>query len=679
MATTVGTSTSSTSGTLSASGIGSGLDVNGIVSSLMAVENKALTALDTREASFKAKISAYGTVKSALARFQSALAALTRPGSLAAVNATSSAPASFTANAGAGAVAGTYAVTVSELAQAHKLASEGFSSTSDVVGTGTLTFEAGMFASGAFTPGAAGAKTVTIPAGRQTLAGIRDAVNAANVGVTATVVNDGSAAGNRLVFTSASTGAASSLRVSVTDDDGNGTDASGLSRLAYDPAAGAGQGRNLTQKVAAQDAKLVVDGIDITKPGNVVTDAIEGVTLTLLAPSTGAATLAVAADSAAPGKAVQDFAAAYNTLNATLRSLTKYDPTNRQASALTGDAGVRAIQTRLTSILTSAVPGLGAGAANTLGQAGLSLAADGSLTVDATKLAAAAASATGIGRLFAAIGAATDSLVAVAGTGASTVPGTYGVTVTQLATRGTLTGSSAASLTITAGVDDALDVTVDGVTASVTLPAGTYASADVLAAAVASRINGAPALATAGSRVGVAAAQGILTLTSERFGSASKITLAGTAAAALVGGAPVAATGTDVAGMIGGVAATGSGRTLRGAAGSPTEGLALTVSGGALGARGNVTFSRGYADSLDTALRDVLSSTGVMASATDGLNRSITDLASRRTALSRRLAQVEAQYRTQFTALDSTLSRMNATSTYLSQQLASLPKISGDR
>jgi flagellar hook-associated protein 2 len=678
MTITLAASSTSNTGTLSAAGVGSGLDVNSIVTQLMTVENQPLTALDQKTASFQTKISAYGSLSAALSQFQSSLSALKQPATFGALTAQSSDTSTVSTSIGTGAVAGTYSVQVTQLAQAAKLASAGFAATTDTAGTGTLTFQTGTFAAGVFTPaGTSGAKTVTIAAGNQTVAGIRDAVNAAGIGITATIVNDGSASGNHLVFTSTASGAANSLKVTVADADGSNANTTGLSALAFDPAAVVGSGRNMTQQVAAQDAKLVIDGIPISKPSNVTTDAIEGVTINAVALTTGTGTtLTVAADASGATKAVQAFVSAYNALNTTLRGLTKYDPTTKTASTLTGDSTVRTIQSRFSAILGSSVPGLAVGSTmNTLSQAGITMKTDGSLALDSTKLTAAVNGSSGIAQLFAAFGQATDSQIAVANTGTATLPGTYAVNVTSLATRGNNVGSAAAGLTITAGVNDQLDVTVDGLTATVTLGAGTYASASALAAEVQSRINGSSTIASGGSSVIVAANTGVLTTTSARFGSASNVSFGGSAATTLFGATPASTAGLDVVGTIDGVAASGSGQTLHGATGTATDGLALTIAGGALGARGSVTFSQGYAYSMDTALNGFLATDGLVASSTDGLNRSIADIATQRASLAARLVTVEANYRAQFTALDSMIASMNTTSTYLTQQLAALPKI----
>ena len=133
--------------------------------------------------------------------------------------------------------------------------------------------------------------------------------------------------------------------------------------------------------------------------------------------------------------------------------------------------------------------------------------------------------------------------------------------------------------------------------------------------------------------------------------------------------------GLDVAGTIGGVPGGGSGQTLTGPSGSAVDGLKLLINGGATGARGGVTFSRGYASQLDTTITQLIGTNGIVAASTDGANRSVDDIDAQRASFSAHLTVVEAQYRAQFTALDTLISSMNSTSTFLTQQLASLPKI----
>ena len=661
----------SSSGSLATPGLGSGLDVTSIVNKLMAVESQPLTRLATQEASFQARISAYGTLKSGLAALQSALSGLTSTSTMKTISASIADATIGNATAGSTAVPGSYSLKVNLLAQAHKVASAGFASTSDTVGTGTLTFAFGTFAAGTFTANAdAPAKTVTIAAGQDSLAGIRDAVNAAGIGVTATIVNDGSASANRLVFTSTATGAANSLKITVADADAGHADLAGLSQLAYDPAALVVGG--MAEKVAAQNASLVIDGIPVSKASNNIADAIQGVTLNLVKASPDTTTtLTVASDTSGISKSVQAFAKAYNDLATAIGTATRYDVATKKAAVLTGDSAPRIIQSQLRAIVGTSLTGAGF-SLRTLSQVGVSFKADGTLAVDTAKLSAAVTSdAAGVGKLFAAVGSASDSLVSVTATGSKATPGSYALNLTQVASQGKAVGNALAGLTITAGVNDTLAVNVDGTSASVTLAAGTYTTAAALAAEVQSKVNGAAAMGTAGAKVSVTESAGVLTFASARYGSSSTVSLSGNGAVGLFG-TPAITAGVDVAGTIGGITATGSGQTLTGAAGSAVEGLQVLVSGGAVGARGEVVFSRGFASRLNDTLTSLLASDGVVNTSTNTANKQIESINDRREALQVRLEQVQANYLARFRMLDQLLSSMNSTSSYLTQQLDSL-------
>lgn len=664
---------------ITAAGAGSNLDVNGIVSQLMAAERTPLTLLQKRESDYQAKLSAYGTLKGALSAFQTAMQGLADPAKYHAVSASAADSSLLTAtgNSNGKAVPGSYSMEVQQLAQQQKIRSAGFTSTSSTVGSGTLTIQYGTYDNvlNAFTlNNAKPAQTITIEPSSNTLSGVRDAINAANVGVSATIVNDG--ASNKLVLTAKDTGAANSLKITVSDDDGSNLDAAGLSALAFEPTAGAGSGKNLTQVQAAQDAKLRIDGIDIVKSSNTITDAIEGVTLSLLKTNTGSpTTLNVSPDTAAAKTAVEAFVKSYNSINQTLSDLSAYNPGAKRGAILQGDSAAFSIQRGIRSALT-AMMGDGSGFTS-LSQIGVTLQKDGSLAVDSAKLQASMD--TGfeqIGRLFTIGGTSTDSLITYEGATDKTVAGNYAVTVTQLATRGSLSGSQAAGLTITAGVNDQLNFNVDGVAASITLADGIYDSADALAAEVQSKLNGFSGLTTEGISVSVFPSAGVLSIVSSRYGSASSVVLTGgNGAGNLLGASPVGATGMDVAGSINGVSATGSGQMLTAAGGGTAEGLRVAIHGGALGARGTVEFSRGYAERLSKAAEEFLATEGVIATRVDGLNASIKDLDRRQEDFSRRLETVEARYRAQFAALDAMLGSLTQTSQFLQQQLASLPTL----
>jgi len=176
--------------------------------------------------------------------------------------------------------------------------------------------------------------------------------------------------------------------------------------------------------------------------------------------------------------------------------------------------------------------------------------------------------------------------------------------------------------------------------------------------------------------VTIAASQsaGVLTLTSTRYGSASNVTITGGTASADLFGTPVETAGLDVAGTIGGAAATGTGQTLTGTA--EAMGLAIKIAGGATGDRGTVSYARGYAYQLEKLTAKMLETDSLIDGRMSGINSSIKDVGSRRTALITRLESVEKRLRAQFTALDTLMSRMQNTSSFLTQQLANLPKAS---
>ena len=620
--------------TLAAPGIGSGLDINAIVEKLMSVERKPLEQIAKQEATTQARISAFGSIKGALAAFQSAAAGVSTGSAFRATYAQVSDIAVLSASTSSDAASGRYAVEVSALAQSQKLASAGFAATTDAVGTGTITFEFGTTSGSAFTPDAAvGSRSVTIAAGQDSLAGVRDAINAAGGDVSASIVTD--ANGARLVLASDNAGAADSMRITVADDDGTAADASGLSRLAYDPTAAVGAGRNLTQAAAAQDASFKLNGLSLTSASNTVTGALEGVSLTLSRTNAGApTTVNVVRDATAATASVQKFVTAWNDATNTLRNLTAYDPSGRSTGQLQGDNAATGVLAQLRAVLGKSLTAL-TGSTTTLAQVGVSFQRDGTLALDQAKLRAAVNAAGGdIGALFAPSGKGSASTLSYVGKTTATTPGTYAVSVSQVATRGTLDGSDPAGLVIDAGVNDTLTIDVDGTSATVTLGAGTYASADALAAEVQTRLNGAAALSGAGISVAVTASGGVLSVASNRWGSTSSV-----------------------------ASASGNG----------AEGLRIDVAATATGAAGTMSFSRGYADQLATALDAILGAKGSIQGRVDSLNAQVKKIDDRTAAEQDRLAATEKRYRTQFTALASMLSRMSSTSSFLTSQLANLP------
>jgi flagellar hook-associated protein 2 len=362
---------------INASTTGATLDVPSLVSQLMAAERQPINKLNTKSASFQSQISALGLITSKVAAFQSAAQALgsSSSSSLLAFSATSSSTNILSATAGTTAVAGTYSLNVTALAQSQRLVATGQLSDTATITAGTsttVTFDFGTTAGAVFTPNGSGTKTVTIDSTNNTLQGIRDAINAAGIGVSATIVNDGSGTPYRLVLSSDNTGASNSLKI-TTDGAGNGVD----NLLAYDP----GGTIKMSQTVAAQNAAFDVNGIAITKSSNTITDAIQGVTLTLsgLTPPLTPATLTVVRDSAAVSTAASSFVTAYNDLYTSMKNSYAY----KSGSALTGDSTLRNLQTQMRDIASTAV---GSGNLTHLFDVGITFKADGTMQLDSAKL-----------------------------------------------------------------------------------------------------------------------------------------------------------------------------------------------------------------------------------------------------------------------------------------------------
>lgn len=355
---------------LTATGLGSGLDIDSMISQLMTVERRPITQLATREASYQAKLSAFGQLKSSLSALQNAANALKDASKFGATKATATADAGFSATSDTTAATGSFAIEVSQLATTQRVASNATAEFVPADGTTTpkaLEIEFGKVEGGAFS-GAGEVKTLEFTG--STLEELRDAINGGDMGVTASIIDNGNA--KQLVLAGKGSGAAQAFRIG------------GDVGLDYDPATPAGSA-SVSEVQAAQNAKLKVDGINIERSSNTVSDVLEGVTLTLT--KAGSGTLTVGQDTSAARSAIDAFVKAYNDANNTIKGLTNYDADNRKASALTGDSTARGAQTQIRSLVGGALNGLG----NTsrLSELGITVQKEGGLAIDSAKLDAA--------------------------------------------------------------------------------------------------------------------------------------------------------------------------------------------------------------------------------------------------------------------------------------------------
>lgn len=523
---------------------------------------------------------------------------------------------------------------------------------------------------------------IVIDSSNNSLAGIRDAINKGNFGVTASIVSDGStgtgATPNRLILTSTATGQNSTMKITLAGSGGDPADPDLAALLAYDPAGA----QNLSQKAAASNTKATVNGIDVTSSSTSIGGAITGVTINAV--KVGSSTLTVSKDTSSLTSSVNGFVKAYNELTTQMSALGGYNPETKVGGPLLGDPTLRTLQSSIRAQLSSTLTGLQGTKLSNLSQIGIAFQKDGTLALDSAKLQRAIDNNyNDIAGLFAAVGRSTDPDVTFVSSGTKTRAGDYALDITQLATRGVLQGSAAlppettiaAGTTWTVTLNDTVPANLAN-TQTVSIPAGTY-NPSQLATMLQSSINGVKEFSAAGATVSATVGDdGRLKLESTRYGSKSNITLAdatGSAVADLFGaGAPVK--GVDVAGTIGGFTATGDGQTLTGAPGAAVEGLKLTVAGNTTGPRGTFGFSQGYAYQLNTLAAGYLGSGGAISSRTTGLNKTVADITKQRDAFSARLVDIEARYRKQYSALDTMIASMNTTTSFLTQQLAAMAK-----
>jgi flagellar hook-associated protein 2 len=368
--------------TISSPGIGSGLDVNSIVTQLMAIEKQPLNALQTKQTTIQTTVSEYGKIKSAVSTLNDLAAKLAGTSAWQQTVGTSSSTAVAVSTSNS--APGTYSVEVQALASVQTIAMGTAVPATTTPGAGTLRIELGTWGAGqtSFTP-KSGATAVDVSiAATDTLADVRDKINAAGAGVTALVMTD--ASGSRLLIRSNASGAANAFRTS------------GVASLAFDPSAGVS---TMVQSQTAADAAATVNGLAVTSSSNTLTNIVDGLTLNFAAVTTDPVTVNVVADTDALKKTITDFAAAYTAVVKLIGTDTKYDASTKTGGILQGDSAAVGLQRQLRTMAGS-VSGASSVFAH-LSDAGLELQADGSMTVNASKLGSALGNLGELRKMFA--------------------------------------------------------------------------------------------------------------------------------------------------------------------------------------------------------------------------------------------------------------------------------------
>lgn len=674
---------------ITAQGLGSGLDISGLVNQLVAAERAGSDLqLSRQQSRYNSKFSALGTLKSAVSSFDSALSKVNDLSQYSKNTATTSNSGIVTTSANAEAVPGTYQFYTDQLASSHSLASPAVvDSDETAIGTGSITIRFGTtdYVSGTdtyngFTLNAdKSAATIDIDSSNNTLEGIMGAINDADIGVSASIVNDGT--GFRLLLSSDDTGLANSLEIAVDDDDLNDSDNSGLSMFAFNASA-----TNMDQTAEAADAQFRINGLSISNSTNVVTSAIPGVTLTLKNENESPATITVGQDIDSITSAIDTFLGGYNTFIKTANSLSAYDADKDIPSALLGDFTLRSIDGQISNILRGAIEGF-SGDVNSLAEVGISTASDGTLSIDKTKFQEVWDEyPNDVMSIFAALGAPTDADISFDSATSSTVTGNYAVNITTLASYGYHTGAAVlpdfgggGTLDIDADNDN-LTLEIDGIELEeITLTAGTYSTGHDLAEEMQVQINGTTAMRDANKTIAVTydSATDSFTITSGVIGSTSAVNVLAidtNSAAELGFSVADGVDGLDVEGTIDGVAANGAGDLLIAESGTDAEGLALRIAGDSTGSRGDVNFTRGISSQLEQLFVDLLDEEGALVERIDSYEDRLEAVEERKADMELRWEKVKDRYTRQFNALDTLMSQMQSTSTYLEGQLAALPK-----
>jgi flagellar hook-associated protein 2 len=650
--------------------INSRIDVGSIVDSLIEVDRAPVRSMQQQVTVLQSKATAYQTFNTKLSALSEKVnALLNRDGEaplltpyayedrlsesiFAKCGVKSSNEDAISATASSANDVGSYSITVSSLAQAKTMASAGFAdTTSTATGTGTLTIKTGSN----------DPVTVTITSSNCTLNGVCNAINNANAGVSATIINDGSSTPYRLLITANETGTANAF--TLTDN---------LS---------GGQALGLSQTQAATDAKFLINGASITKSSNEISDVISGVTFTLKNLASSPVVLRVERDVDSIVTSLKDFATAYNAVNSFIASQFSYNKSTESAGVLAGDATLRGVQGTLQNQIVQSIQNQFTTYGVT-GQVGLNFNRDGSLGLDETKLREALSNNfSAVAALFLGDGTPqgsvtpSDRRVSYSSKTAATQAGSYSVEINTLAQQASVVGNQALSALSS---DETLTITYGSATATVNL------LQDDAITAVLDKINSAfssQGMAVTASNDG----SDKIKISTNNYGSTETITVVsdrfdseGSTGFGLV---PIIANGTDIAGTIGGNAATGQGLVLTGATGQPEEGLSLNISQTTTGSYGTVTVASNTKgvegnsilynlfSALD-GITDPLS--GPITNAKSGLSSNISNLNDQISEYEDRLEVRKQILTAQFSQADQALRLMSVAQSSLSSQLSSL-------
>ncbi|MFK7819622.1 MAG: flagellar filament capping protein FliD [Planctomycetaceae bacterium] len=663
---------------LSIDGLVTGIDTASIIEGLTGIQQNQLDLLNSRRSSEVDRQTAFKGVEAGVLNLRSVANRLGRSqGSVFSTRQATSSSENLTATAASDAAVGVYSVTVNQLAQAHQIGSEGLSGATAEITQGTFSLRVG---SGETTD-------ITVDSSNNTLQGLADAINDADGGVQATIINDGTSGGSsyRLMLTSGQTGASNAITLT-----NNLADSAG-SAVKPDFSGPAIQ--------EATNAQLTLGSgpgaITVESETNTVEDVISGVTMQLSGADVDEAiSLTVSRNTETAATAVSDFVDAFNNVMEYIDDNSAYNVDTAQAGALLGNRSTLAIQDDLRRAVTDTVPGLNPNA-NRLSAIGISVSNSGRLVLNESRLNEVLSgrvpeiSDSDLSKLFSFSGDSSNANVRFLGGSTRTQDGTpVEVDITQAATQATATATNTlAALTTIDSSNNTFSIEVDGAAATVTLLDGDYTN-EALASLVQDALNSSTDLSGRSLAVGVEGGQ--LQITSETYGRASEIgALSGTALSALGFDGTESDQGQDVVGrfIVNGVEETaiGRGRLLTGDADNEYTGdlrISVTMTDAQVqsGVDAELNLTRGVGSRLDQLLGSLLDPTsGRIKTANDEFDAKIEDIdntiAKQNEIFEARRIQLEEE----FVALESAVQQLQSQGNFLAAQLgggsSSLPSL----
>ncbi|MDC3140868.1 flagellar filament capping protein FliD [Alphaproteobacteria bacterium] len=493
---------------------GSGLNITQIVDSLVEAEkipqeNAIQKKIDEKTTS----ISAIGEVKSTLSKLSTSLNTLVGKTSLA----VSSNSTSVTATISDPSKAKTLnsSITISALAAGQTLAFTGYSDTTSIVGTGSLTLERGDWSSGSFVASATTSSKTLSVSSTDTLASLRDNINALDYGVTASIVGIGDGSYN-LVLKSGE-GKENALRITATESPSG----SGLSNIDNTTTNGS------KQKIAGTDATIVVDGMTLKRSSNIITDLFEGYNVNLVSTTSTTANITSSVDENLATTNLENLVSAINTAKEVLNSKTFRGDASNEAGELSSDPVINNLKKQIDSLVRSPLAGFGANSLY-LSNLGIRTQKDGTLSLNTTILKNELKNnPTTMDAIFNSMYSSSSGLLTVSGgTNRAPEPGSYTFAMTAYVS-GAITGLASSDTTpgITAS-NNTIQITVDGTTSgTITVPSAEYSSEAALATAIQTAINSDTVMQAVGKTVVVTHTNGSYSIKSGTIGALSSVSL----------------------------------------------------------------------------------------------------------------------------------------------------------